>query len=37
MGFHESTLLKYFEDTMPNLQKKDLAEILKWGKWRTYY
>merc|ERR1711985_75063 len=32
-----SDLLQYFEENVPNLQKRDLAEILKWGKWRTFY
>lgn len=30
-------LHRYFHDNCPNLQKKDLHEILKWGKWRNYY
>lgn len=32
-----SELLRYFEENCPDLHKKDLHEILKWGKWRTYY
>jgi CRP-like cAMP-binding protein len=32
-----SELLEYFERVMSELPKKDLHEILKWGKWRTYY
>merc|ERR1711906_37759 len=30
-------LLHYFEMVCPQLKKRDLHEILKWGKWRTYY
>jgi len=29
--------LEYFEKTMKDLKKKDREEILKWGKWRTFY
>jgi hypothetical protein len=32
-----SKLLEYFENTIPDLRKKDLHEILKWGRWRTFY
>lgn len=35
--FLKTDLLQFFEDNVPTLKKKDLAEILKWGKWRTYY
>lgn len=34
---HGPDLLRFFEDNCPDLQKKDLFEIIKWGKWRTYY
>jgi len=30
-------LLHYFEMVCKDLRKKDLHEILKWGKWRTFY
>jgi hypothetical protein len=30
-------LLHYFQRVCPELRKKDLYEILKWGKWRSYY
>merc|ERR1719506_840528 len=33
----QSSLLEYFEKTMSDLKKKDREEILKWGKWRTFY
>jgi len=34
---HGAQLLRYFEENTPDLLKKDLHEILKWGKWRSYY
>jgi CRP-like cAMP-binding protein len=34
---HGAQLLRYFDENMPDLKKKDLHEILKWGRWRTYY
>jgi len=30
-------LLQYFDMQIPELKKKDLYEILKWGRWREYY
>jgi CRP-like cAMP-binding protein len=30
-------LLHYFEMVCKDLRKKDLHEILKWGKWRSFY
>jgi len=35
--FHSGQLLEYFELNMPELKPKDLHEILKWGRWRTFY
>lgn len=34
---HGAKLMQYFEDVLPELPKKDLHEVLKWGKWRSYY
>jgi CRP-like cAMP-binding protein len=34
---HGHLLLKFFDNHLPDLRKRDLYEILKWGKWRTYY
>jgi CRP-like cAMP-binding protein len=34
---HGAQLLRYFDENIPELKKKDLHEILKWGRWRTYY
>jgi len=35
--WQKGELLRYFDMNMPELKQKDLHEILKWGRWRTYY